>query len=58
MVRATERVSHGWIDTRAVWASPQTEWWHSIWMAVSCCCGMRGPAESVKLPAPEPRLPG
>lgn len=57
LVHATERISHGWVDPRAVFADVRPNWWHSIWMAASCCCGLKGEAEPVRLPAPEPRLP-
>jgi len=58
MVRATERISHGWVDPRAVFGSdPTQDCWHTIWMAVSCCCGIEGKTLPAHLPAPEPRLP-
>jgi hypothetical protein len=58
LVHATERISYGWIDSRAAFAGDASrDYWHIIWMAVSCCCGLKGEAEPVRLPAPEPQLP-
>lgn len=47
MIIATERIAYGYVDTRAVWGSPTQEWWHVIWMAVSCCNGWEGPTERI-----------
>lgn len=57
LVRATERPSYGYIDPRAMCGSQHPDWWHVIWMAVSCCCGVLGPAERAdhRLPTPDPR---
>lgn len=59
LVHATERISHGWIDPRAMFGGdPTRDYWHTIWMAVSCCCGIEGKTRIADhLPAPEPRLP-
>lgn len=57
LVHATERIAYGFSDTRALWGDVKPHWWSSIWMAVSSCCGLTGPCDPVKLPAPEPRLP-
>ena len=54
IVRTTERVAYGYIDPRAVFATSKPNWWHTIWMAVSSCCGIAGPTEIASLPAPEP----
>jgi len=58
LVQATERISHGWVDPRAVFGGdPTRDYWHTIWMAVSCCCGIEGPTVPVEMLEPEPRLP-
>jgi len=55
LVHATERISHGWIDPRAVFGGDSTrDYWRTIWMAVSCCCGLEGPSEPTHLPFPDP----
>lgn len=56
LVRATERTVYGFIDPRAVFATQQSEFWHLIWMASSCCCGVSGPSQRVddRLPNPDP----
>jgi hypothetical protein len=56
IVNCTERVSHAYVDTRAVFGSLTPNYWHVIWMAVSCCCGLRGNAQMVRLPEPNPRI--
>jgi hypothetical protein len=59
MVNATERKAYGWIDTRAVFGDGRPGWWHVVWMAVSCCCGIEGRHRTVDhLPPPDPRPPG
>lgn len=57
LVSATERKVYGWVDPRALYAPITPDYWRTIWMAVSCCCGLRGEAEPAPLPSPQPRLP-
>ncbi len=57
LIRATEHQVYGYMDYRATFGTTTTPyWWNVIWMAVSCCCGIEGKAETVNLPAPEPRI--
>lgn len=56
MVHATERVSFSYADPRATFGSSEPDWWRVIWMAVSCCCGMEGEMEIVRLPTTNPSI--
>jgi hypothetical protein len=54
LVKVRERPAYSFLDSRAIWASQ--DYWHVIWMAVSCCCGLQGEALPVRLPDPSPKV--
>lgn len=47
LVKATERPSYGWVDSRAIWAGDmkpgEANFYWFLKNAVSCCCGLTGP---------------
>mgnify|MGYP001608318266 CR=1 FL=1 len=57
IVRASERIAYGFTDVRAAFGTMPPDYWHVIWMAVSCCCGLEGPTMLVGgLPLPIPKV--